>query len=246
MGNAGNGMGISKGVNLDPVGLQSFERRLERLVEGAFSRTFTSQIQPVEIGRAIIRRLETQRTITTEGTTIPNNIVVHLCPVDVERLGSVLDNLADELCALVRDHANGEKYRLVGPIDITIVSDRSIQEGQITVATSFDQGRGANRGVLVSSGGTRTPLRNDITTVGRLTTCDVTLSDPQSSRLHAEIHKTAEGYEVVDKGSTNGTRVNGKTITTHPLIVGDEVQFGTTNFVFQADDVVSAQDNSRN
>ena len=230
------------------MGLQGFERRLERLVEGAFSRTFTSQIQPVEIGRSIIRRLETQRTITTEGTTIPNNIVVHLCPHDVERLGSILNNLADELCALVRDHANGEKYRLVGPIDITIVSDKSVTEGQIKVATSFDQGRGANRGMLVSPTGERTHLNNEVTTIGRMTTCDVTLSDSQSSRLHAEIHKTAEGYELVDKGSTNGTRVNGKGITNHSLVVGDEIQFGTTNFVFQADDLVgpASDNNERN
>lgn len=226
------------------MGLQSFERRLERLVEGAFSRTFTSQIQPVEIGRAIIRRLETQRTITTDGTTIPNNVVVHLCPMDVERLGAVLNNLADELCALVRDHANGEKYRLVGPIDITIVSDRSITEGQISVATSFDQGRGANRGVLVSTTGERIALNNETTTIGRLTTCDVTLSDPQSSRLHAEIHKTAEGYELFDKGSTNGTRVNGKNIAHHQLIVGDEIQFANTNYIFQADDLVSPPSNN--
>src|SRR5690606_21351585 len=129
--------------------LQGFERRLERLVEGVFSRTFTSEIQPVEIGRSIIRRLETQRRITTEGNTIPNNVVVHLNPQDVERLGAVLNNLADELCALVRDHANAERYRLVGPIDITLVSDPSVTEGQISVATAFDQGRGANRGVLI-------------------------------------------------------------------------------------------------
>lgn len=222
------------------MGLQGFERRLERLVEGAFSRTFSSQIQPVEIGRAIIRRLETQRTVTNEGTTVPNNIVVHLCPKDVERLGDVLNNLADELCSIVRDHANAEKYRLVGPIDITLVSDPSVEEGQIKIATSFDQGRGANAGVLVSNTGVRNHLRKEVTTVGRLTTCDITLSDSQSSRLHAEIIKHAEGYELVDKGSTNGTRVNGKKISSHNLIVGDEIEFGSTKFIFQADDIVEA------
>lgn len=218
------------------MGLQGFERRLERLVEGAFSRTFSSQIQPVEIGRAIIRRLETQRTVTNEGTAIPNNIVVHLCPADVERLGSIIHTLADELCVVVRDHANAEKYRLVGPIDITLVSDGSVDEGQSNIITSFDQGRGANRGVLVSTTGQRTVLSNDVTTVGRLTTCDVPLSDSQASRLHAEIHKTAEGYELTDKGSTNGTRVNGEKIAHHKLIVGDKIQFGTTDFTFLAGD----------
>lgn len=221
------------------MGLQGFERKLERLVEGAFSKTFSSQIQPVEIGRSIIRRLETQRTITTEGTTIPNNIVVHLNPNDTERLGSIVTSLADELCSLVRDHANAEKYRLVGPIDITLVSNPAIQIGQIDVQTSFDQGRGANRGVLITTQGERFPLKNDVTTLGRLTTCDIALTDSQSSRLHAEIIKTSEGYEIIDKDSTNGTRVNGKRISKHNLIVGDEIRFGKTSFIFQADDMVS-------
>lgn len=220
------------------MGLQSFERRLERLVEGAFSRTFSSQIQPVEIGRAIIRRLETQRTITTDGTTIPNHIVVHLSRGDVERLGSVVNNLADELCALVRDHANGEKYRLVGPIDITLVANKTLGLGDITVETSFDYGRGANRGVLISAKGERIALNNDITTIGRLTTSDIALSDPQTSRNHAEIKKTAEGYELFDKGSTNGTRVNGKEITSHSLIIGDVIVFGSTEYTFEADDLI--------
>lgn len=220
------------------VGLQAFERRLERLVEGVFSRT-SSQVQPVEIGRAIIRRLETQRTVTTDGAAIPNNITVHISPADVARLGSIVNTLADELCALVRDHANGEKYRLVGPIDITIVSDPSTAEGQISIETKFDQGRGANKGIIVSNTGNRYELKNDVTTIGRLTSCDIPLSDPQTSRLHAEITKTSEGYELVDKGSTNGTLVNGKKITKHNLIIGDEIAFGSAQFSFQAEDIAS-------
>ncbi|MFN8015912.1 MAG: DUF3662 and FHA domain-containing protein [Acidimicrobiia bacterium] len=226
------------------MGLQNFERRLERLVEGAFSRTFASQIQPIEIGRSVIRRLETQRTITTEGTSIPNKIVVHLAKEDVERLGTIVNNLADELCALVRDHANGENYRLVGPIDITIVIDKSVETGQLKIQTAFDQGRGANKGMLVSKNGTRYTLKNDVTTLGRLTTCDVALSDPQCSRVHAEILKTAEGYELVDKGSTNGTKVNGKKIERHNLVLGDEIQFGNSIFIFQADDQVNSDQTS--
>ncbi len=218
------------------MGLQGFESRLERLVEGVFSRTFTSQIQPVEIGRSVIRKLEAQRTITNQGTSIPNNIAVHISPKDVERLGAVLDNLADELCTLVREHANAEKYRLAGPIDISLVSDPSVNIGQIEIKSKFDHGRGANKGVLVSPSGEKISLNKEIITIGRLTTCDVPLSDPQSSRLHAEIHKTAEGYELIDKGSTNGTKVNGEKISSHQLVIGDEIIFGSTPFTFGADE----------
>jgi DNA repair protein RecN (Recombination protein N) len=37
------------------VGLHGFERRLEALVEGVFSRAFRSGLQPVEIGRRLAR-----------------------------------------------------------------------------------------------------------------------------------------------------------------------------------------------
>lgn len=170
--------------------LQGFERRLERLVEGVFSKTFSSRVQPVEIGRSIIRRLETQRTFTTKGTSVPNNITVHLSEKDVEELGDVLSNLADEMCIIVRDHANSENYRLVGPINITIVSDSTINPGQIEINTTFDQGRGANKGMLIGPGDETIVLDDEVTTVGRLTTCGVPLTDSRVSRLHAEIVKT--------------------------------------------------------
>ncbi|MBP9115417.1 MAG: DUF3662 domain-containing protein [Acidimicrobiia bacterium] len=216
------------------MALQGFERRLERLVEGVFSKTFSSRVQPVEIGRAIIRRLETQRTITTQGATVPNNITVHLSNKDVEQLDGILGNLADELCIIVRDHANSENYRLVGPINVTLISDSSVDPGQIEIKTAFDQGRGANKGVLLGPNDEKIELSNETTTVGRLTTCGVSLTDSRVSRLHAEIIKNAEGYELIDKGSTNGTQVNGETIASHTLVIGDKITFGNTTFEFQA------------
>lgn len=217
--------------------LQGFERRLERLVEGVFSKTFSGRVQPVEIGRAIIRRLETQRTITQQGATIPNNVIVHISNKDVEQLDGILSNLADELCIVVRDHANSENYRLVGPINVTIVSDSSIAPGQIEVKTNFDQGRGANKGILIGPKGEKIQLELETTTIGRMTTCTIPLTDSRVSRLHSEIAKTAEGYEIIDKGSTNGTQVNGETITgPHTLVIGDKITFGSTIFEFQAEE----------
>ena len=185
-------------------------------------------------GRAIIRRLETQRTITTQGATVPNNITVHLSNKDVEQLDGILGNLADELCIIVRDHANSENYRLVGPINVTLISDSSVDPGQIEIKTAFDQGRGANKGVLLGPNDEKIELSNETTTVGRLTTCGVSLTDSRVSRLHAEIIKNAEGYELIDKGSTNGTQVNGETIASHTLVIGDKITFGNTTFEFQA------------
>ena len=53
------------------MGLQSFERRLERFVEGAFARVFRSGLQPVEIGRRLTREMDLRRTVAPRGVSSP-------------------------------------------------------------------------------------------------------------------------------------------------------------------------------
>ena len=49
------------------MGLQQFERRLERMVEGVFARAFRGSLQPVEIGRRLTREMDLRRTIAPRG-----------------------------------------------------------------------------------------------------------------------------------------------------------------------------------
>ena len=63
--------------------------------------------------------------------------------------------------------------------------------------------------------------------IGRTHEADVTLDNPSISREHAVVeHKNGRDY-LTDKGSTNGTTVNGKKITkrTH-LTANDEIMVG--------------------
>ena len=62
------------------MGLQRFERRLERLVEGGFGKAFRSGLQPVEIGRRLVRELDAGRTLGVRGTVVPNHFVVLRLP----------------------------------------------------------------------------------------------------------------------------------------------------------------------
>ena len=56
------------------------------------------------------------------------------------------------------------------------------------------------------------------------------------SRRHAEIHHTANGWEIVDLGSRNGTRVNELQITAPTLLhERDRVSVGSVGFYFAFD-----------
>jgi pSer/pThr/pTyr-binding forkhead associated (FHA) protein len=70
-------------------------------------------------------------------------------------------------------------------------------------------------------------------TIGRTDDNFILLSDTSISRQHARIVRDGEIYTLMDLGSSNGSRVNGKEVSTPTtLTAGDRVQFGNIEFVF--------------
>lgn len=69
--------------------------------------------------------------------------------------------------------------------------------------------------------------------VGREMSSDIQLLDSESSRSHAEIRRDESGrYELVDLGSSNGTKINGARIQRHQLASGDRIEIGGTLMIY--------------
>src|SRR5215831_1425753 len=115
------------------MGLQRFERRLERLVEGTFGKAFRSGLQPVEIGRRIVREMDAGRTLGVRGTVVPNRYTVELAPDDLERFAGFHDALVQELTDAAREHARDEGYHFEGPVDITLVKGNNARKGDLVI-----------------------------------------------------------------------------------------------------------------
>jgi FHA domain-containing protein len=215
------------------MGLQAFERRLERLVEGAFTKAFRSGLQPLEIGRRIVRELDAGRTVGVHGVVAPNHFTVVMSPEDFERFASFRDALARELADAAREHARDERYHFVGPVVVELTEDPQRRQGDLRVDAVIEQGEGGWAASLVLADGSRVALGEDDATIGRLPDCAVALSDPQVSRHHAQLRRSPEGYRVVDLGSTNGTTVNGTAVADHLLRDGDTIGVGNTEIRFE-------------
>ena len=70
--------------------------------------------------------------------------------------------------------------------------------------------------------------------IGRSTDNDIVLNEPTVSRKHAEIVAVESGHLLRDKGSANGTQVNGREVGEdgHLLADGDEIKLGDSAVFF--------------
>jgi hypothetical protein len=82
--------------------------------------------------------------------------------------------------------------------------------------------------------GKRFPVGDAPVTFGRGEDNDIVIPDPAVSRVHAELRQEADGFVVTDRGSANGTRVNGEPLTgARRLRPGDEIMIATHLFRFE-------------
>jgi len=209
--------------------LRSFEDRLERMVEGVFSRAFKSGLQPIEIARRVVREIDAGRTVDVAGRALaPNRFVIRVSSDDAQRLAEHHESLVAELATTVRQYASQEGLGFLGRVSIEFETDQSLRVGNLTLYPSYDERITLEDpdGFLETADGERFELVNRVMSVGRLSTCHVVLDDQNVSRQHAEIHPVGDSFQLVDLGSTNGCKVNGTRVSRHILVDGDHLTFG--------------------
>ncbi|HMO92266.1 MAG TPA: sigma 54-interacting transcriptional regulator [Pirellulaceae bacterium] len=90
---------------------------------------------------------------------------------------------------------------------------------------------------LISQEGTRSGFRYPLTNsgenlLGRDWQCRVVLDDPQCSRVHAVVYFADGAWWVEDRGSSNGTYVNGQRVDQARLIHNHQLRLGSSSFTF--------------
>lgn len=215
------------------MGLQRFERRLERLVEGGFGKAFRSGLQPVEIGRRLVREMDIGRTLGVRGTIVPNDFVVSVSETDFERFEGFHETLVGELSETARDYARESGYHFTGPVRVDLVADPGARTGDLVIEAAIIAGAVGATGALVLPDGRRVQLGEEPIRIGRLPDCAIPLSDSQVSRHHAEVHRSDHGFAVADLDSLNGTSVNGVVVHEKELEDGDVITIGETDIRYE-------------
>jgi FHA domain-containing protein len=252
--------------------LRNLEAKLGGLVEGAFSRAFKTNVQPVELARKLAKEMEDNQQVSISRVYVPNHYRVFLSPGDREQFKSYEPALRKELSDYLLEHARQAGLALTSRPAIELLTDERLALGEFGIQAQLlappEEEREAAAAEVAPSAGDfghtmvyapdrearpleasapssaqallvgedrRNVLRGDRAVVGRSRDSDVVLSDPNVSRHHAELHRDGERWTIVDLGSTNGIKVNGRRVEQAELSPGDRVTLGLTELTFEHD-----------
>jgi hypothetical protein len=113
--------------------LKSVETTIANLVEGAFGRVFRSEVRPMELARKLAREMDAHRTVSVSRVYVPNEYSIWLSPQDRERYEGVEEEVVDELCAYLLEHARREDLIMASHPVITLHTDDQLSLGEFGI-----------------------------------------------------------------------------------------------------------------
>ena len=113
--------------------LRNLEAKLGGLVEGAFSRAFKSNVQPVELAHKLAKEMEDNQTRSISHVYVPNHYRVFLSAADREQFSTYEPALRKELSDYLLEHARQEGLALTSRPAIEFLTDERLQVGEFGI-----------------------------------------------------------------------------------------------------------------
>ena len=199
-------MGVAKKV----------EQRLEGLVEGFFARVFRSGLQPVEVGRRIVREMGENKTVSVNRVYVPNEFHVEMGTEDFERFMQMESGLQKEFSEIVIQAAKENRWNLMGMPEVRFEENPGMRKGQFKVEPSLNSGSEER---------------------GRVSTREPNDDDPNATRAvsfdtadRLRMARTGAELIVLDQRGEPSERIS---ITREPVVIGrmssNDVVLGDSN-----------------
>jgi Protein of unknown function (DUF3662)/FHA domain len=115
--------------------LRNLESRIEGLVEGVFSRAFSSEVQPVELARKLAKEMDAHKTAGIARVYVPNEYTVYLSKTDRAKLEGYERSLEQELSGYLLEHARRRSYDLLTRPAVEFKTDERLRLGEFGIQT---------------------------------------------------------------------------------------------------------------
>jgi len=113
--------------------LRNLESKIGGLVEGAFSRAFKSNVEPVELARKLAKEMEESKMASVSRVYVPNHYRVFLSVEDREQFASYEGALRKELSDYLLEHARAESLALTSRPAVEFMTDERLELGEFGI-----------------------------------------------------------------------------------------------------------------
>lgn len=117
--------------------MERLEAFASRLIEGWSARLFGAKLQPVQIGKRLIRAMESHQTISLSKTFVPNSYVVSLAPSDFAQFEQYRRSLERDLSEAVLGAARDRNFTLLAFPTVEIERDEDLPPGDLRVSCAL-------------------------------------------------------------------------------------------------------------
>ena len=192
-------------------------------------------MHPIDIASRLVRQVEFLSTQAPAGTQVPNDLVVRMNVADIDAALD-RDQLTMELVTVVTETAIERGWRLVGPVQVQIVTSTDVPRGILEAEGTSRAGPMPTWGQLIAVDGSAVlAISVNRTLIGRSLDCDIRVANQEVSRHHVVIYREDGITMIRDLDSANGTFVNEVRIAERPIpiITGDTVMLGNLAFTYR-------------
>ncbi len=112
----------------------TFERSMENIFDGVFSRAFKSGVKPLQIGRRLLQVVDADRDVDSQGRrVVANSYLVQLSPHDREGFADLEMSLLQELTIALREYIIQEGYHVDGKARVALRTNPDLRKGKFAV-----------------------------------------------------------------------------------------------------------------
>jgi FHA domain-containing protein len=117
--------------------VERLEAFASRFIEGWTARLFGAKLQPVQIGKRVIRAMESHQTISLSKTFVPNSYVVSLSASDFAQFEQYRRSLEQDLSEAILGAARDRNYTLLAFPTVEIERDEALPPGDLRVSCAL-------------------------------------------------------------------------------------------------------------
>ncbi|MDP9265513.1 MAG: FHA domain-containing protein [Chloroflexota bacterium] len=117
--------------------IERLEAMASRLLEGWVARLFRTPLQPVQLGKRVIRAMESHQTVSLSKTFVPNSYVVSLAPSDFAQFEQYRRSLERDLTEAVLGAARERGFTLLAYPTVELERDDDIASGDLRVSCAL-------------------------------------------------------------------------------------------------------------